>query len=223
MASGGTRRRKSFSWAKHPRCPRKGTLDGAPGGAVGDADVDVGDFAGVVGHDLQDDTLLVADILGGAEGDLDAVVQGQARGGGISGRHRLHLVGKFRGKAVQDSQGVVHVAVGAVGAHLGREAEGHAGDVQANSRTPNVYGYYTSLKEVPQRSKGETFNGSWQAFAMNDYVLRYSDIMLMRAEALIELGRLAEARTIINDIRQRAKNSVDKHVEYAKDQYACYC
>ena len=33
----------------------------------------------------------------------------------------------------------------------------------ANSRTPNVYGYYTSLKEVPQRSKGETYNGSWQA------------------------------------------------------------
>ena len=88
----------------------------------------------------------------------------------------------------------------------------------ANSRTPNVYGYYTSLKEVPQRSKGETFNGSWQAFAMNDYVLRYSDIMLMRAEALIELDRLAEARTIINDIRLRAKNSVDKHIEYAKDQ-----
>lgn len=88
----------------------------------------------------------------------------------------------------------------------------------ANSRTPNLYGYYTSLKEVPQRSKGETFNGSWQAFAMNDYVLRYSDIMLMRAEALIELGHLAEARAIINDIRQRAKNSVDKHIEYAKDQ-----
>ena len=88
----------------------------------------------------------------------------------------------------------------------------------ANSRTPNVYGYYTSLKEVPQRSKGETFNGSWQAFAMNDYVLRYSDIMLMRAEALIELDRLAEARTIINAIRLRAKNSVDKHIEYAKDQ-----
>ena len=91
----------------------------------------------------------------------------------------------------------------------------------ANSRTPNVYGYYTSLKDVPQRSKGETYNGSWQAFAMNDYVLRYTDVMLMRAEALIELGggqNLEEARTIINDIRQRAKNSVDKHIEYAKDQ-----
>ena len=84
-----------------------------------------------------------------------------------------------------------------------------------NSRTPNTYGYYTSLKEVPQRSAGETFEGSWQAFAMNDYVFRYTDVMLMRAEALIELDRLGEARTIINDIRRRAANSIDKHIPYA--------
>ena len=87
-----------------------------------------------------------------------------------------------------------------------------------NSRTPNTYGYYTSLKEVPQRSKGETYNSPWQAFDMNDYVFRYTDVMLMRAEALIETGQLAEARTIINDIRQRAKNSVAKHIQYAADQ-----
>ncbi len=86
-----------------------------------------------------------------------------------------------------------------------------------NSRTPNTYGYYTSLKEVPQRSKGETYNGSWQAFATTDYVFRYTDVMLMRAEALIELGELAEAREIINDIRQRAANSVQKHIGYAAD------
>ena len=89
---------------------------------------------------------------------------------------------------------------------------------KGNSRTPNTYGYYTSLKEVPQRSKGETYSSPWQAFDMNDYVLRYSDVMLMRAEALIETGQLAEARTIINDIRQRAKNSVAKHIQYAADQ-----
>lgn len=88
-----------------------------------------------------------------------------------------------------------------------------------NSRTPNTYGYYTSLKDVPQRSGGETFDGSWQAFAMNDYVFRYTDVMLMRAEALIEKGRLEEARSIINDIRSRAANSIDKHIAYAKD----YC
>lgn len=87
-----------------------------------------------------------------------------------------------------------------------------------NSRTPNTYGYYTSLKEVPQRSQGETYNSPWQAFDMNDYVFRYSDVMLMRAEALIETGKLEEARSIINDIRQRAKNSVAKHIQYAADQ-----
>ncbi len=87
-----------------------------------------------------------------------------------------------------------------------------------NSRTPNTYGYYTSLKEVPQRSQGETYNSPWQAFDMNDYVFRYSDVMLMRAEALIETGKLEDARTIINDIRQRAKNSVAKHIQYAADQ-----
>lgn len=88
----------------------------------------------------------------------------------------------------------------------------------ANSRTPNTYGYYTSMKEVPQRSQGETYNGSWQAFATNDYIFRYADVMLMRAEALVELERLEEARTIINDIRQRAANSVEKHISYAADQ-----
>ena len=87
-----------------------------------------------------------------------------------------------------------------------------------NSRTPNTYGYYTSLKEVPQRSKGETYDNPWQAFAMNDYVLRYTDVMLMRAEAMIETGDLNGAMRIINDIRQRAKNSVAKHIGYAADQ-----
>ena len=87
-----------------------------------------------------------------------------------------------------------------------------------NSRTPNTYGYYASLKEVPQRSKGETFDNPWQAFAMNDYVLRYTDVMLMRAEAMVEIGNLEGARAIVNDIRQRAKNSVAKHISYAADQ-----
>lgn len=87
-----------------------------------------------------------------------------------------------------------------------------------NSRNPSAYGYYTSLKEVPQRSKGETYNNPWQAFAMNEYMFRYTDVMLMRAEALIETGRLADAKTIINAIRQRAANSVNKHIAYAADQ-----
>ena len=88
----------------------------------------------------------------------------------------------------------------------------------ANSRTPATYGYYTTLKCVPQRSKGETFNQPWQAFAMNEYVIRYTEVMLWRAEAMIETGDLGGALTIINDIRTRAKNSVDKHIGYAASQ-----
>ena len=89
---------------------------------------------------------------------------------------------------------------------------------KATSRTPHTYGYYTDLKCVPQRSKGETYNYPWQAFAMNEYMLRYTQTMLDRAEALIELDRLSDARDIINAIRQRAANSISKHIEYAADQ-----
>lgn len=87
-----------------------------------------------------------------------------------------------------------------------------------NSRTPNTYGYYASLKEVPQRSAGDNYIGDRQVFATTIYVFRYTDVMLMRAEALVELNRLDEARDIINDIRNRAANSVTKHISYAADQ-----
>ncbi len=92
---------------------------------------------------------------------------------------------------------------------------------KANSRTPNTYGYYCSMKEVPQRSKGETYDNPWQAFAQNDYVLRYTDVMLMRAEALIESGDYnGEALEIINTIRDRAKKDISNTslIKYAKNQ-----
>lgn len=87
-----------------------------------------------------------------------------------------------------------------------------------NSRNPADYGFYTSMKEVPQRSKGETYDNPWQAFAMNDYVFRSADVMLMLAEAQIELGKLSDAQVIINKIRERASNSIDGYISYAKDQ-----
>ena len=90
-----------------------------------------------------------------------------------------------------------------------------------NSRTPNTYGYYCSMKEIPQRSKGEDYDNPWQAFGQNDYVLRYTDVMLMRAEALIESGDFNnEARQIINDIRNRAKKDISATslISYAQDQ-----
>ena len=88
----------------------------------------------------------------------------------------------------------------------------------ANSRTPNTYGYYCSMKEVPQRSKGEDYDNPWQAFGMNDYVFRFSDVLLMRAEAMIETGNIEGGRNIINKIRERASKSVAKHIAYAQGQ-----
>ena len=87
--------------------------------------------------------------------------------------------------------------------------------------TVGMPGYYCSMKEVPQRSKGEDYDMPWQAFGVNDYVLRYTDVMLMRAEALIEKGDLnGEALQIINDIRSRAKKDISATslIGYAKDQ-----
>ena len=88
-----------------------------------------------------------------------------------------------------------------------------------NSRNSANYGFYTSLKEVPQRSLGESYTEStWQGFAMDDYVVRYTEVMLWRAEALIETGNIDGAITIINQIRARANNSVSKYIQYAANQ-----
>ena len=88
-----------------------------------------------------------------------------------------------------------------------------------NARCPSSYGYYTSLKEVPQRSKGESYTEStWQGFAMNDYVVRYSEMMLWRAEAMIETGDIPGGIAIINRIRKRATESVWKYIGYAFNQ-----
>lgn len=86
-----------------------------------------------------------------------------------------------------------------------------------NSRDPATYGYYCSMKEVPQRSRGETCDDRFQSFAMNEYVFRYADVLLMRAEALIELDQMEEARQVVNAIRDRAKNSTLR-IGYAADQ-----
>ena len=87
-----------------------------------------------------------------------------------------------------------------------------------NSRNPADYGYYTSMKEVPQRSNGETYDNPWQAFSMNDYVFRASDVMLMLAEAYIELNEPKKALQLVNKIRLRAKDSVKKYISYAAEQ-----
>ena len=43
--------------------------------------------------------------------------------------------------------------------------------------------------------------------AMNYYIIRYAEVILWRAEAAVELGKLDEAKDLVNQIRLRAKNS----------------
>ncbi len=86
---------------------------------------------------------------------------------------------------------------------------------QAWARAPSVYGYFASLKEnVDKDCDCLIQNGVYFANSKNWIVLRYADVLLMRAEAEVELnalgqadGNLEDARSIVNTIRQRAANS----------------
>ncbi|PVD49871.1 RagB/SusD family nutrient uptake outer membrane protein [Terrimonas sp.] len=79
------------------------------------------------------------------------------------------------------------------------------------ARTPEVYGYSMSQKMIvlptdPSFRKTNPFMGS----GLNWDVLRLDEIILMRAEALIQLGdqaKLDEALLLINQIRTRAAGS----------------
>lgn len=43
--------------------------------------------------------------------------------------------------------------------------------------------------------------------ALNYYIIRYADLLLWKAEALVELGDLEAARVVVNEVRQRARES----------------
>ena len=73
------------------------------------------------------------------------------------------------------------------------------------SRVPGVYGYYMGMKdqELPESPSFRQYTAFF-SISRNTDQIRYGDLLLMKAEALIELGRMAEALPIINQIRRRA-------------------
>lgn len=93
---------------------------------------------------------------------------------------------------------------------------------EAWSRAPQIYGYYASLKEnVDKDCDCLKKNGVYYANSKNWIVLRYADVMLMRAEAEVELaalgdaeGNLEDARSIVNTLRTRAANSTTLIFDY---------
>ena len=70
-----------------------------------------------------------------------------------------------------------------------------------------MYGWNVSLKQNvdPALIDEYLFNcdNQW-ASSMNRIVLRYADVLLMRAEAEAQLGNTAEAIVLVNQVRQRA-------------------
>lgn len=79
------------------------------------------------------------------------------------------------------------------------------------TRQPETYGAFMSLKEVvlpdcPCFKKLLPFMSS----SKNRDIIRFDDMLLWRAEALIELDRQAESLPIINSIRKRAAQSTTR-------------
>ncbi|HWV69974.1 RagB/SusD family nutrient uptake outer membrane protein [Chitinophaga sp.] len=87
------------------------------------------------------------------------------------------------------------------------------------ARAPQIYGDFSSLKETvapddPSFQKIPPFMSSSKNFE----VIRYADVVLWKAEALIQLNRFNEALPLINAIRQRAMASTAK-LKYPNGAY----
>lgn len=76
------------------------------------------------------------------------------------------------------------------------------------SRSNGLYGYYVTLKQNVDPESEYLVKGGWWGSPMNRIVLRYADVLLMRAEALVQLGQgISEAISIVNSLRNRAAAS----------------
>ena len=89
------------------------------------------------------------------------------------------------------------------------------------ARDPGVYGFYGNMKEqqAPDCSCWVK-QGPFIATSVNYKFIRYSDVLLFKAEALIQLNRQDEALQIINRVRSRAAASASRPLEAgASDVY----
>ena len=84
------------------------------------------------------------------------------------------------------------------------------------SRSNGLYGYYVSLKHNvdPALIGSYLIKGSYWASSMNRIVFRYADVLLMRAEALAQMGQADQAINIVNQLRSRAATSTQMISSY---------
>ncbi len=78
---------------------------------------------------------------------------------------------------------------------------------QTWSRSNGLYGYNVTLKHNVDPDTEYLIKGAWWGSPMNRIVLRYADVLLMRAEALAQMGRGDEAIALVNQLRVRAAAS----------------
>lgn len=83
------------------------------------------------------------------------------------------------------------------------------GEYEASwAREANIYGPYAIKKNLLSVNDEHATDGwPWGGSALNWPIIKYSDVVLWRAEAAIMLGDLQTGRELINQIRQRADNS----------------
>ncbi|MDP5168822.1 MAG: RagB/SusD family nutrient uptake outer membrane protein [Bacteroidia bacterium] len=76
---------------------------------------------------------------------------------------------------------------------------------ESYARVPGIYGNKLGMKdqELPESPAFRQYEAFF-SISRNTDQIRFGDLLLMKAEALIELGRMGEALPIINDIRTRA-------------------
>ena len=90
---------------------------------------------------------------------------------------------------------------------------------QTWSRSNGLYGYYVTIKQNVDPDCGYLTKGAWWGTSENRIVFRYADVLLERAEALVELndGRIPEAIQLVNRLRTRAKQSLGSISNYETD------
>ena len=78
-------------------------------------------------------------------------------------------------------------------------------------RDAGVYGNFHSMRAQQLASSSSYFKlGPFMGTAKNYDILRYDDVLLMQAEAYIELGQQASALPLINQVRKRASESTGR-------------
>jgi hypothetical protein len=78
-------------------------------------------------------------------------------------------------------------------------------------RDPGVYGNFHTMRKQQLATSASYFKlGPFMGTARNYDIIRFDDVLLMQAEAYIELGQQDKAMIIINQIRKRAANSTGR-------------